>query len=737
MSARVAPLLFLVASLVCRIPPIAQSQQPSPLHRHSVLFGTLRDASTKETLQYVNITDFETKSAAVTGTGGGYRLVLNPGPHSLQFTCIGYNAGRISVSVPEGDSLRVDMVLVSSALLFDEVTIIAERSPRSTIHGLGALSIQPGQVQNISGMFSDVYRTVQTMAGVASNNEMASQFSVRGGAIDDNLVLLNGAQLLEPFHLKESPNTSLSTVNVDLLKRVLFIPGGFTAQYGDRLSAVLDLEYREGTRERLAGQVDATLTSVAAILEGPLSSFGSGLISFRSTYSSYISHYLADGAKRTPSFYDVQGIIGTDAAEGHHLTASFLFASDRTSGLVDGSYRTTLLSIAGTHVLSRGTVLHSSLSSYLQNENLARNLVSIPTAENARTPDHSSVTLREARLRSDTQVNTFYSLTLGTDILEYEYNVEKRGYFALANRDSMSTAILSRNSYKIAMYAENHFQVNKSFLVNAGTRLDHSALTHEMKLGPRLLTAYRIGTGPILKAALGLYYQTPSYHELLAASFAGASPQGMQRAWHYVVGLEQPLQDILSLRVEAYLKDMDNLISFKRLRSGELIYSPRNDAEGRVHGIEFEMCLTDSRVMAWINVAYMVAKENNVYDGRGWQYRPSDQRKTVSTVFEYRIANRWVLNLRALYGSGYAYVNDSPGVERDTRLHYPDYKRADVRLSYAFKFEAITSVVFFEITNLFAHRNVYSFAGTLQDPQTPDYNLLLPMIINVGFRIRL
>jgi outer membrane receptor protein involved in Fe transport len=182
---------------------------------------------------------------------------------------------------------------------------------------------------------------------------------------------------------------------------------------------------------------------------------------------------------------------------------------------------------------------------------------------------------------------------------------------------------------------------------------------------------------------------------------------------------------------------MDNLISFKRLRSGELIYSPRNDAEGRVHGVEFEMSLTDSRVMAWINVACMVAKENNAYDGQGWQYRPTDQRKTVTTVFEYRIADQWVVNLRALYGSGYAYVDDSPGIRGETRLHYPDYKRADVRLSYAFTVEAITAAVFLEITNLFAHRNVYSFTGTLQDPQTPDYNLLLPMIINVGFRLRL
>jgi outer membrane receptor protein involved in Fe transport len=208
----------------------------------------------------------------------------------------------------------------------------------------------------------------------------------------------------------------------------------------------------------------------------------------------------------------------------------------------------------------------------------------------------------------------------------------------------------------------------------------------------------------------------------------------MQRAIHYTLGVEQTLRRDLSFRIEAYIKTMDDLISFERFRSGETVSAPRNDARGNTKGLEFEAAFSDPRVFGWINVAVMRAEEFNLYDGKGWKLSPLDQRKTVTTVFEFRVAERWSVNLRAFYGSGFAYVDDLPGVP-DLRMHYPEYKRADARLNYFFPIAGAASTVYLEVLNLFAHRNAFSFSDTQSGALTPDVNLLLPMIVNAGMRV--
>jgi outer membrane receptor protein involved in Fe transport len=276
--------------------------------------------------------------------------------------------------------------------------------------------------------------------------------------------------------------------------------------------------------------------------------------------------------------------------------------------------------------------------------------------------------------------------------------------------------------------------MTQDFLVNAGLRCDAFSLTREVKLAPRLLVSYQADERTFLKAAWGLYYQTPTYYQLLAASQAGEQPQRMQQAIHYLIGIERTLEKGMRVHAEAYFKQLDALISYDRLRSGDFVYSPRNDSRGEIKGVDFEAAFRDERVMGWLSFSWMVAKEVKDAPGEKWHLRPTDQRMTLNFVFEPRLAENWVLSLRSLYGTGFAYVNDLPGTKSYQIDHYPDYKRIDVRLNYSFETGPLRSTAFVEITNLFSMRNVLSFQGTLYDPSTPDYALLLPMIINVGMK---
>ena len=699
----------------------------------SLIEGCVTDASSGAPLPSATVMLADRSTGTSTDSRGWYRLRVAPGTCTLRVVLIGYAERELPLVVATGDTLRVDVALLPSAVEGEEVAVVGERAPIASLPALNAVTVTPSRAASISGAFRDAYRTVQALPGVASNNEMASQFGVRGGAADQNLVLLNNVTLLEPFHLKESPNTSAAIVPLDVVGRLIFIPGGFPARYGDRLSAVLDLELRDGNSQRFAGQADLSLTNAGLVAEGPLGSGVAGIVSLRSTYSHYVARYLPEGDERRPQYYDLLGGVGAELAPGHRLSGRVLFASDRTSGIATGRYSTAIASVQSAHALRRQDTLYAWASFTRQEDDLTRPRGIFP-GDNGDVTTASTILAVELKVRYEKVLGDRYKVVAGAEVGRSDYDITRADRVTLATGDSSLVGRLDRKVTRPALFVENHIDLGRLF-INAGLRLDHTTSSGETRPGPRLLASWRLPGGTRLKGAWGAYYQSPNQTQLLAAEQAGYPSPQMQRAIHVTLGVEHALRRDLSFRTEAYIKTLDNVISFERLRSGEIVSAARNDSRGNIKGVEFEAAFSDSRVFGWINVAVMRAEETNLYDGKGWRLSPTDQRKTVTTVFEFRVTDRWSLNLRAFYGSGFAYVNDNPGTP-DLRLHYPEYKRADARVSHFFGIASVSGTAYLEILNVFAHRNAFSFTGTREGPLTPDVNLLLPMIINAGIRVQ-
>lgn len=700
-----------------------------------VVYGTVSDSVSEAAIPSASVWCVGSQVHMSTDSRGRYALQARPGQDTLRVSCVGYRPRALPISLRAADSMRIDLSLVSDTLLLDSVIVSAERMAFTSLPDIGALAVSPREVRNVSGAFGDVFRTLQGMPGATSNNEMSAQINVRGGTAEENLILLNGVEVLEPFHLKESPNTGVGIFNMDLLKRVLFIPGGFTARYGDRLSAVLDLAYREGNRDQFVGTLDASLSDATVIIEGPLGRRITALASARSTYADYVSHYLLNSDQRKPSFYDLQGVVGVDASENHHLTLQVLQSRDRTSGLADGEYGTALASLGSELHLSNVSVLRTSGSLYRQDGNLVHpGVLELSDTMQVDLRDSSNIRLANAGISLETALIPGISFLLGLDFQHYDYDVDQHRASGLP-ADSLASSALHISSNKIAAYLENRIAFTKQFSANLGGRMDHSALTGETRFSPRFLATYDIDRGITLKAAAGLYFQTPAYQQLLAASRAGLPPQRMQRALHYLLGFEKVLRADLKFRAEAYYKRLDNLIPYERLKDGDLLYGPNNGDRGEIKGLDFEASFSDARVMGWVNFSFMVAKEVTDGDTVGWHYRPTDQNRTLTAVFEYRVADDWVANIRSYYGSGFAFLDNVPGGGY-VRNHYPEYKRIDVRLNHTFSHQPLRATAFVEITNLLSNRNVSSFRSGTQANKSPDYNLLLPLILNVGIQLR-
>ena len=298
--------------------------------------GTIRDYSTGEPLPFANIIVKNSASGNSADENGIYQLTLTSAKYDLLFTYIGYRTETIAVEVAS-ENLELNISLVATGVLLQEVSVYS--SDKSEVNSISSLSMQSKQMEEISSVAPDVFRSIQALPGIAVNNEFSAKFNVRGGNYDENLVLVNGTQVYEPFHIKEADNASVGIFNIDLMRKGNIMTGGFSAQYGDRMSSVLNIEYREGNKNKHTGSSTLSLIYADATLEGPLTSKGTYIIGLRKSYLKYIMGFLDVNDAVKPDFYDVQGVITYYLTDANKLQLKFIHAGDNFTEYPGWQYR--------------------------------------------------------------------------------------------------------------------------------------------------------------------------------------------------------------------------------------------------------------------------------------------------------------------------------------------------------------------------------------------------------------
>jgi outer membrane receptor for ferrienterochelin and colicin len=363
-----------------------------------IITGTVCDGSTHEPLVFVNIVAKCKQQGIATNAKGGFLLNLSQGNDTLRCSYVGYKTVEIPISVNKDIQLSVNLFAMD--VLLQDVTVYAHRLDDADQMEISALSLQSEKIKNITSLFPDVLRSVQMLPGVSTNNEFSSKFNVRGGNPDENLVLVNGTQVYDPYHVKWAQNYSIGIMNTELINKMDLMTGGFPARYGDKMSSVLNIDYREGDKERLRGMASLSLMDVDVVAEGPLSQNGSFIIGARKSYLEYIMKLASPKAAKAnifPTFYDVQGVVNYSLTPGNKLLLKFIHAGDDlvqdtttkqnepykkfySGGSTDSQesgnsnsmqmqYYSTLLALQSVNIISSSTIVKSELSLYDQSEN--------------------------------------------------------------------------------------------------------------------------------------------------------------------------------------------------------------------------------------------------------------------------------------------------------------------------------------------------------------------------------
>ncbi|HLE32707.1 MAG TPA: TonB-dependent receptor [Bacteroidota bacterium] len=676
--------------------------------------GTVRDGATHEPLVFANISVAGTRLGTATDARGTFSIELPRGKTVLRCSYVGYKTAEIPISVD--NEIRVLINLDAMDILLQDVTVYAYQGVEREHMSASLLSLQSEEIKNSTAVIPDVLRSTHMLPGVSANNEFSAKFNVRGGNQDENLILVNGTQMYDPYHVKEVPNASISIMMMDMIRKMDLMTGGFPARYGDKMSAVVDIQYREGDRDRYKGTATASLTDADIVAEGPLGEDASFIFGVRKSYFEYLLKYINRGSYHHPSFYDAQGVVDYSLSSGHTLFFKFLHAGDsytqdplthryvanspttaqRSGDSLNnrGQYYSTLLSLQSVNIMSSSAIVKTELSLHDQRENERfwdNEYSDIRDSIGGQSLFDSSYTLHlygnDLRIWAmalnsmfDYQVSSLYGIKIG---LSYEHITYAQDQLFQYTFDRYTNSVqypdttishdienildigfnnlLNTQSWKSAGYVESLLQLSDHLLLNMGGRFDYFDLNKAPTWSPRIQLAYQVREGLTLRGAWGFFYQSPNYRQIAHPAASDTNTRS-QKAIHYVFGVDYQAnvgpdyQNFLRVKVEGFYKDYDNLMSAYLTSSGIVYYSRKNDALGSAKGVDVYVMYSASGFYGWVSYGYLSSTQDVRDDGYGSFPRNTDQRHTLAAVGNLDLGTLWNVSARFVYGSGYPFT---------------------------------------------------------------------------------
>lgn len=242
---------------------------------------------------------------ATTNENGFYQLLIPTRQRvTLIFSHLSFKNTTVVIELQPNEDYELNVVLRYNIEEFGAVTVSAGNRKRVE----GITSIEPALLRKIPGANAGVENILRTLAGVNSNNELSTQYSVRGGNFDENLVYVNEIEIYRPFLIRSGQQEGLSFTNSDMVQNVDFSAGGFQAKYGDRMSSVLDITYRRPTKFAVAAE--ASLLGGSLTLEGiSKNQKWAGIIGARYRDNSLLVNSQETQANFIPSFADIQAYV--------------------------------------------------------------------------------------------------------------------------------------------------------------------------------------------------------------------------------------------------------------------------------------------------------------------------------------------------------------------------------------------------------------------------------------------
>lgn len=719
-------------------------------------FGKLRgvviDSSNGEALAFCNVIIEELKIGASTNERGIFLINSVPTNKYFKLTAsyVGYESKSIEIKVQSQKVTDIEINLKPLSIQLQAIEKIGEKviEKNSTDLGLERISIR--QVENLpKGVETDLIRSLQYLPGVHSTGDISAKYYVRGGTSDQNLVLLNGITLYNPFHSLGI----FSVIDPDMINSVEFYKGGFSSEFGGRLSSVLNVISKDGNKNRFGLKTSASFLSAKGILEGPIPN-GSFLISGRKSFNNSILKKFLNNQTVPIDFYDLSFKINYSSPNIWHNAKFVLF------GFISGdkldyndpsreifNWKSNLIGFEWLQIYD--VPLYSRISVSLSNfkGEVIPNLTTIKPLTNTISDFNIGV---DFNLVSESKDEL--GLGLNLKVLDTKLKSENlSGAFTNINRFAGNFSIYGK--YKILRF--------EKLGVDIGSRVNIAALTRNGSFvpEPRISLSYNIFPSITMKASWGLYMQevaSISDEDEVISIFEPwiILPDYIKpsKSIQYAIGLDVKLANSFSLGVEGYYKLNQNL----PILNTKKYYDFENDllsGKGEAYGWEISLKYSFSQIS--ITSSYGLSWAFKEIDS--YIYYPKyDSRHNLNFSLEYNLGNGWIASTVWSYSTGLPFTkllgyydklylsnlfqpwyetgNFNPylllGDQNLGRL--PQYHRLDLSISKSFEVFSIKSDIDLSIVNLYDRKNIFYF-----DRDSGNRVNMLPFLLTATYKLEL
>lgn len=695
---------LLAATLVAS--PVG-AQTPTPAARP--VRGTVRSPDGAPIVG-ANVFILETLDGMLTGPDGRFSVAVNlPGSVTLVVKRLAFESVQRVIAPSERDSVTV--VLRPGSVLLTPITVQAGAYTAGEERGA---TLTPLEVVTTPGTAADINRTIQTLPGVQSVDEGTALF-VRGGDYTETKIFLNEAPLLNPLQLLSPSGTFVGTVDPFLLDGIFFSSGGFSARYGDALSAVAGLRTR-GQAQRNTGTLGAGLAAFSA----DLGMKASPTLSIRAAANRFDLQPFLDvnGSPRqfnpAPHGRDLSGSIIWNYREGAELK---LFAVDQTNIVGVGVDDPAFSGSYNSDVASRHTVLNwrdifgaLSLSMSASESRLDRT-----EAYGVFRLDGDQIQ-RQLFAQGEWQATGDAVLRVGGELERLTSAITgSLPKFGPDVRPGARTTLiaLDKAGQRTGAFVELDWRAGNHWRIIPGVRADRSTLTNGATIDPRLNIAYRVGDLAVLTGAVGVYHQVPD--PLFFDDSVGISSLPSMRATQSVVGFQLGEGDVV-LRVEAYHKRYRNLAQQTR---DHLAVA---GGTGSARGVDLFMKtpplfgFTGRSTMSFVsarrtdpNTGQLARAPHDVSVSRTWVIERAFASGTrVGAAFRSATGRPFTPVTSAHFDPAQDLYIPQYGAAMSERL--PDFRRIDLSFSQYTAFRPGWSGVFYvSLSNALDRENVYAY----------------------------
>jgi hypothetical protein len=735
--------------------------------------GFVYEETSGEPAMFSNIVLDGTKIGGVTDANGFFNLSKVPaGQYKLVVTYIGFESKEETIEVKADKILNKKFYLSESSIQLNTVQLSAERQEAKTSVNTSVIKLTSKSLKRLPsiGGDPDIAQYLQVLPGVVFTGDQGGQLYIRGGAPIHNVVLLDGMILYNAFH----SIGLFSVFDTDVIKTADVYTGGFNAEYGGRISSVVDIKTRDGNKKRLAGKVSASTFGSKLLLEGPLfkqkenGSSSSFILSTKTSYldktSKSLYSYISDEGLPY-SFLDIYGKASFTGSNGSKFNMfGFNYGDD---------------------------VLYSSLVNYSWNSfGFGSNFILIPSGASMLVEGNfsfSNYDTEQTNVGAKPKLSSIGGFNSGLDFTYFlegesqiKYGIEVLGFGNTLNFYTPSNILVDHNdnTTEFAGFVK-YKHVGTRLLLEPSVRYHSYTSLGESSFEPRLGLKYNLTENLRLKSAGGVFSQnliavnTGREVVNLFQGFISSTTNlpdelngedrtsFLQRAKHAIVGLEYDINDKWTVNVEAYVKDFNQLINLNR---NKLYEDDENNFDiddelkkdfivetGLAKGLDFLFKYNDQRTSLWM--VYSLGKVTRT-DAFGTYLPHYNRTHNLNFVGSYVFGKdkSWTFDARWNFGSGFPFTltqgyyenltfdggistdvtqsNDDLGIlysDYNTG-QMPSYHRLDASLKKQIKFSKNSLLeVIFSITNIYDRANIFYY-----DQLTDSRIDQLPIMPSVG-----